>query len=62
MTEVEIPDEKLATVRSSERIEWIVDSCPHAVVGRINVAARFAVVFADVGEAEAFRQRWLVGS
>ena len=62
MIEVEIPDEKIATVRSAECIDWIVEYCPHALVGRINANRHLAVVFADDAEADAFRQRWLLDS
>ena len=59
MTDVPIPADKLGTIQSEECVSWLMEHCPHSVVGRVDPVAGFVLAFEDASEAVAFRARWL---
>jgi hypothetical protein len=59
MPDVPIPADKLPLVQGDDCAAWILEHCPHSVIGRVDPSAGFVLAFADRAEAEAFRRRWL---
>ena len=59
MPDVPIPADRVATVQSDECAAWIMEHCPHSVVGRLDPAAGFVLAFDDEDEAASFRREWL---
>ncbi|QAY78135.1 hypothetical protein [Sphingosinicella sp. BN140058] len=61
MPDIPISADQAALIQSDECARWIMDNCPHSVLGRVDPFAGFVLSFADDQEAAAFRRRWLGG-
>ena len=61
MPDVAIPGDRVTIIQSDECARWIMDTCPHSVLGRVDPIVGFVLAFADDQEATMFRRRWLNG-